>query len=286
MNQLLAEGTGDHPPAVLQETLMLLLQKIGTADPEFRPFLQKELRNFIKPEVLASLLQTYRTQGDEQVGDLFGNLRELAGADVIPMFLDLLETEENLSVRKRLLGWIVQCGPDVIPLAIQRLKNPKWFVVRNMLVLLKDLRAKEALPEIARCMQKKTPKLRLAALQAMESLGRGTDSYYQAVSIGLEDEDPAVFRKAVSMMLSQQDARAMKLVAAQLEYSGTSKSDGHLIAVLEMIRKSGVKELIPVLVRLRRRLALRFWQWNRTRNLYKAVKATVRELHMRERKYA
>jgi hypothetical protein len=286
MNRLLAEGMGEKTPVILQETLMLILQKTGTAVPEFRPFLQKELRNFIKPEVLASLLQTYRTQGDEQVGDLFGQLRELAGADVIPMLLDLLETEENLSVRKRLLGWIVQCGPDVIPLAIQRLKNPKWYVVRNMLVLLKDLRAKEALPEIARCMQKKSSKLRLAALQAMESLGRGMDSYYQAVSIGLEDEDPTVFRKAVSMMLSQKDARAMQLITAQLEYSGTSKSDGHLIAVLEMIRKSGVKELIPVLVKLRRRLVLRFWQWNRTRSLYRAVKETVRELHMRERKYA
>jgi HEAT repeat protein len=202
------------------------------------------------------------------------------------MFLDLLEVEENLSVRKRLLQWIAQCGPAVIPQAVQRLTNPKWYVVRNMLVLLKDLGAKEALPEIVRCLQQDSSKLRLAALQAIESLGKGTDSYYRALSTALRDSDPVVFRKAVSMTLSPPDPRALEMITARLRYSGEIKTDGQLITVLEMIRKSRVKELLPALVKLRRQLSLRFWQWNRTRVLYKAVKHTVRELQSGKRNYA
>ena len=280
VTRLVTEGLGDQTPVVLQETLSILFRKVGSADDATRSFLQKEIKNYIKPEVFAGLLQTYRTQGDERVGDLLGQMRELAGTEVIPMFLDLLEVEENLSVRKRLLQLIVQCGPAVIPMAVERLKNPKWYVVRNMLVVLKDLGAKEALPDFVRCLQQDSSKLRMAALQAIESLGKGTDYYYRALSMALRDSDPIVFRKAVSMILSPPDPRALEMITARLRYSGQIKTDGQLITVLEMIRKSRVKDLLPVLVQLRRQLRLRFWQWNRIGALYKAVNDTVRDLRL------
>lgn len=285
MNRLLTEGLGDRTHAILRETLMLLVRKMASAGPELRSFLQKEIKNFINPEVLSRLLQTYRAQGDENIDDLFSRLRELAGVEIIPMFMDLLETEENMSVRKRLLEWIVQCGPEVIPLAVQRLKSPKWYVVRNMLVLLKDLRAKEAMPDITRCLRQDSPKLRLAALQAIEAVGKGTDSFYQALAIVLRDPDPAVFRKAISMIVSHQDPRALRMVAAQIQFSSPSKNDENLLTVLEIIRKSNTGELMPALMNLRRRLRLRFWQWNRIRAVYKAVNDTIHELHGRMKKH-
>lgn len=284
--RLLTQGLGESTLAVLQETLSILFRKAGTADEEWRPFLQKEIMNFIKPDFLSTLLQTYRTQADDQVGDLLGRMRELAGTDVIPMFLDLLEEEENMSVRKRLLQLIVECGPDVIPLAVQRLKNPKWYVVRNMLVLLKDLGAKDALPDVIGCLKADSSKLRLAALQAVESLGKGTDFIDRALAVTLRDTDPAVFRKAVSMALALPDHPAMEVIKSRLRYSSQIIKDGQLIPVLEMIRRSRVKKLIPVLVKLRRQLRLRFWQWKRIGELYKAVNHTVRELRSREGRYA
>jgi len=286
MNRLLTEGLGDRTQTLLQETLLLLFKKLGSTGEEDRQFLQKEIKKFIKPEVLNRLLQTSHTQGDESVADLLGLIRELAGAEVIPILLDLLETEENLSVRKRLLGLIVQCGSAVIPLAVQRLKSTKWYVVRNMLVLLRDLRAKEALPEIARCMQQDSSKMRMAALQAVEALGKGTEYFYQALSIALKDQDPGLFRKAVSLIVSSQDPRAMEMITTQLRYTRQLKTDKHLLTVLEMIRKAGTQELIPALVKLRRQLWLRFWQWNRQRTLYKAVNHAIHELHARERSHA
>jgi hypothetical protein len=278
VTRVLTGGMGDHKQAVLKETLSILFGKLNSADAATRSFIQKEIRNFITPEVFAGLLQSLRTDGDERVGDLLGQLKELAGSEGIPMLLDLLEVEENLSVRKRLLQWIIQCGPAVIPMAVQRLKNPKWYVVRNMLVLLKDLGAKEALPEILRSLQADSSKLRMAALQAIESLGKGTDIFDRAVSTALRDSDPAVFRKGVSMILSQPDDRAMEMIRSMLRFTGEISAENQLIPVLEMIRKSRVKKLVPDLLKLRRHLRLRFWQWNRIGVLYKAVNHTLREL--------
>jgi len=281
LSRLLADGLGERTDSILQDALVILFEKLRSADQENLSFIQKEIKEFINPEVLTRLIRAPSADREQLVGDLFGQLRAVAGAEYVLMLLDLLETEEKLSVRKRLLGLLTQFGPSVIPLAVLRLKDSKWYVARNMVVLLKDLHAKEALPEIARCLERDSPKLRLAALQALETLGRGTESYYHGLSIALRDQDESVFRKAISMILADRDPRAAALIKMQIQSANRMRTDTQLIAVLEMIRKSGARELVPLLLNLRRRLRFRFWQWNRNRFVDKALKNTIRDLQRR-----
>jgi hypothetical protein len=281
MNGLWAGGLGEKTQTVLLETLLLLFRKLGSATEQDRPSLQKAIKKFINPEVLSHLVQTYRGEGDERVSDLLGLMREVAGAEVIPILLGVLETEGNLSVRKRLLGVIAQYGAAVIPFAVQRLNNEKWYVVRNMLVLLRDLQAKTALPQIARCIRHDSSKLRMTALQTIDALGKGTKFFYEALSFALKDKDPLVFRKAVGLVISNRDPRALEMITAHLQYSNQMKPDEYIMTILEVIQKTGSRELIPALHRLRRQLRLRFWQWNRLRTLYKAVNDALQEISAR-----
>ena len=281
MNRLLTGGLGEKTQTVLLETLMLLFRKLKSAAEKDRPFLQKEVKKFINSEVLSHLVQTYRGEGDAKVSDLLGLMREVAGAEVIPILLDVLETEENLSVRKRLLGLIVQYGGAVIPFAVQRLNSDKWYVTRNMLVLLRDLQAKTALPQIVRCIRRDSPKLRMTALQTIDALGKGTKFFYEALSFALKDKDPLVFRKAVGLVISNQDPRSLEMITEHLQYSKQMKPDEHIMTILEVIQKTGNRELIPVLQRLRRQLRLRFWQWNQLRTLYRAVNDALHEISAR-----
>jgi hypothetical protein len=281
MNRLLTEGLGEKTQAVLLETLPIIFRKLKSANEKDSPFFQKIVKKFINSEVLSHLVQTYRGEGDERVNDLLGLMREFAGSEVIPILLDVLETEENLSVRKRLLGLIVQYGGAVIPFAVQRLNSDKWYVTRNMLVLLRDLQAKTALPQIVRCIRRDSPKLRMTALQTIDALGKGTKFFYEALSCALKDKDPLVFRKAVGLVISNRDRRALEMITEHLQYSKQMKSDEHLMTILEVIQKTGNRELIPVLQRLRRQLRLRFWQWNQLRALYKAVNDALHEISAR-----
>jgi hypothetical protein len=59
------------------------------------------------------------------------------------------------------------------------------------------------------------------------------------------------------------------------------KPDESLMTILEVIQKTGNRDLIPVLHRLRRQLMLRFWQWNKLRTLYKAVNDALQEISAR-----
>ncbi len=64
---------------------------------------------------------------------------ERAGVSAAEALLDQLATAESLSLRRRTFDRIVQLGPTVLPLAVQRIEQPEsvpWYVLRNMLALL------------------------------------------------------------------------------------------------------------------------------------------------------
>lgn len=55
------------------------------------------------------------------------------------VLLDLLVTSENRTVRRRLLDRLAQSPVDLGPLIAARLQDERWFVQRNMLVLLERI---------------------------------------------------------------------------------------------------------------------------------------------------
>lgn len=284
MNQLLKDGLGDQTHAVLQEFLLLIFNKLELANPENRQFFEEKVKNFISPEFLTSMLQNLRVSGNERLIRLFGYMKDLAGTDLIRILLDQLETEENMSARKYLLQQLIQCGNAVIPQAVQRLKSQKWFVVRNMLVLLKDLKAIEGLQEIQRYfMEAKSSKVKLAALQAIESIGKGTDFFYKTMSTALGDKDPGIIRHAVSIILSSQDPKGVEVLKTILQDLYQNKN-GEII--LQLVKKSNATELIFDLERLRRRLRIRFWKGRHIRALLKTVNEAIGELSRKRQNHA
>lgn len=276
MDQLLKDGLGDRAYIVMQDCLLLIFDKLKSANSSEYAFYEQKIKTFVSPEFLASLLQNLRVNSNERLVRLFGFIKEIAGTDLIRILLDQLETEENMSVRKYLLQQIIQCGKPVIPQAVQRLKSPKWFVVRNMLVLLKDLKAKEVLPEIQRYfIEAKSSKVKLAALQTLEAIGKGSDFFYKSISTALHDQDSGTVRQAISMILSSKDSQAMEILKGVLKHLHQKKD---ALIILQMVRKSNAPELIPVLEKLRRSLRMRFWKGSHIRRLLKSVNETIHEV--------
>ena len=56
--------------------------------------------------------------------------RALRRTIIIPLF-NVLDEEKDASMRKFLLSMLEAIGSDVIPLAVKRLADSRWFVVRN-----------------------------------------------------------------------------------------------------------------------------------------------------------
>ncbi len=61
------------------------------------------------------------------------------GENAIPALLEALANEENMSIRKRLLEAVLYHGEGAVPYLRARLDDPRWYVVRNAIFLLRRL---------------------------------------------------------------------------------------------------------------------------------------------------
>jgi hypothetical protein len=83
------------------------------------------------PDLLRRLLA-----GEEADAESVERLLPRIGFGAAEPMLDLLQTAESRAIRRRLLTWLGQLGPDIGPLVVARAQSPVWYIQRNMLVLL------------------------------------------------------------------------------------------------------------------------------------------------------
>jgi hypothetical protein len=282
LKTLLAGGLHERTQSILTDTMAILASRYAGAPESQREFFRQQIQNFFHPELITHLLQPAEAGNEERRKEALARLMEVVGPGIIPLLLDTLEVEEKIAVRKRLLVLLRECGAAVVPFALQRLQHPQWFVVRNMLLLLRELQAVGAETEIARCARHASPKVRLTALQALGELGSTTDVYFQALEQALGDDDPKVFRAAVSSIVSSADPRAAALAYRILTEDPSAERRARQVAVLQAIGQVGTAALIPLLMTIRQRYALRFWTWQRTRAVRVAAKHALDTIRSRQ----
>ena len=282
LKTLLAGGLHERTQSILTDTMTILASRYAGASESQREFFRQQIQNFFHPALIAHLLQPAEAGNEERRKEALARLMEVVGPGIIPLLLDTLEVEEKIAVRKRLLVLLRECGAAVVPFALQRLQHPQWFVVRNMLLLLRELQAAGAETEIARCARHASPKVRLTALQTLGELGSTTDVYFQALEQALGDDDPKVFRAAVSSVVSSADPRAAALAYRILTEDPSAERRARQVAVLQAIGQVGTAALIPLLMTIRQRYALRFWTWQRTRAVRVAAKRALDTIRSRQ----
>jgi hypothetical protein len=120
-------------------------------------------------------------------------VEEMGPAAVDPL-LDVLGDSDSRAVRRSVFDSLVEMGSFAGLRAVERLADPRWFVVRNMLSLLQRM---EHLPEdfdAQRFVEHEDPRVRREAfpLALRESLGRE-----RVLALGLADPDERVVRMAL-----------------------------------------------------------------------------------------
>jgi hypothetical protein len=114
----------------------------------------------------------------------------LAAADPL---LDALEASPSRAVRRKLLDLIVQLGPEAATVVAARLPDERWFVVRNMLMLIADLGGQNVDVGTAYA-RHSDARVRREAIRILA----GTPSTAErAICAGLDDSDDRVVRVAL-----------------------------------------------------------------------------------------
>jgi hypothetical protein len=137
------------------------------------------------------------------------------GVPFISILMNRLSLEDNRSFRRIYLNVLVRFGENCIHHAVNRLNDSRWFVVRNMIYLLRELGDQSALPHIRLCIKHPNPKVSLEALktclffhdkEAVPFLlsmlkSENEEELLHAVSLAVLFDDPAIFDILAAMLL-------------------------------------------------------------------------------------
>ena len=113
-------------------------------------------------------------------------------------FLVALTEEADKSRRRRILELLVSQGPAIAPHAREMLGDERWYVVRNMIVLLQRIGDPEALPRMRLCATAHPDlRVRLEAIKFL--LAFDADMPRAMLAAAIHDPDPKMAEAAVSL---------------------------------------------------------------------------------------
>jgi hypothetical protein len=213
--------------------LLRLFTLLGNA-PERSRAAAAMWRQLASPEQLREALREVPI--DFALVDQIVSRLRLAAADPL---LDALEVSPSRAVRRKLLDLIVQLGPEAVSLIEARLPDERWFVVRNMLMLIADLGGQNA--EFGTAYARHSDaRVRREAIRILVGI---TSARERAICVGFDDSDERVFRIALQAAAEQCPLSAVTILQRRLgEGTLDAELSSRAIAVMASVRTTEVLE--------------------------------------------
>jgi HEAT repeat protein len=185
--------------------------------------------------------------------DLIPQIRrviDLFGAFGTRNFLFALAEEGDRSRRRRLFDFLAGLGPIIVPEATALLDDNRWYVVRNMIALLRSVGDRQSLPKIRKLTDHEDIRVRLEAIKSLFSFESNlpTDLLRKAIS----DHDPKVAETAITLCgsygIDEAEDPLVEIVVRR-DWFGRRRTARvkALRALAELARPTTLDKLAPIL---------------------------------------
>lgn len=173
--------------------------------------------------------------------------------------LDALSTENESSVRNLLLSVIVTFGSDIIPEALKRMKDERWYVVRNMIYLLRICGGKrhqsKYLDHMKKLAKDKNTKICIEAVKTLLECG----IYYGPSFLNqcLRSRNVELQEKAMTLSRTYKVKEAVPYLIELLKKKDLFGTESyHKIAAVRALAEIGDPKAIEPLIKLYKSRAL------------------------------
>ncbi len=197
--------------AGIVEALRGILQQAraaGGSDAELRRCVERLANRETIAALLAALPDLPSPAAARQLVDVLGPVavRHLVAA---------LPEETDRSRRRQLLDLLAALGPAVVPHATLLLGDPRWYVVRNMIQVLRAVGDQTSLPQVRKCAEHADLRVRLEAIKSLFAADseRSADLLAQAIN----DRDPKVAEAAIGLVGSYHITQGVQPLVALIK---------------------------------------------------------------------
>jgi HEAT repeat protein len=171
------------------------------------------------------------------------------GSKITNRLVELLADENSATKRKLLHEVLVRSGPAALPVINEYLNDDRWFVVRNAVALLGDIRSQDSLAELTLLLQHDEVRVRRETIRSLTRIGGK-----RAIKILLQtaaSDDHDLRRQAILSLGALRATAASPALMSMLKAKGWSQRGIDLkkdtIHALGEIRDP---EAIPELVKI------------------------------------
>ncbi len=213
------------------------------SQPIFAAAVQRFLDSFTGDNFVTQVLDGL----DEWGKDLYPTIREMISQIGIPFVEPLLDrlAEEPVMMRRRLYMEYLQCiGVQASGFIVRRLNDPRWYFVRNLVVLLREINDPEALRPLNRLFAHAHPKVRLEVMQTFLHFNDPRADRYLLHE--LEKTDVGFLNGIVRLAANSRNPEVACRLADLLNSRGNSESELALKGVIiSSLAKMACAQALP-----------------------------------------
>jgi len=251
------EKTGS--PAILRILTLLLShhqqQDRSTAQ---RNLANKAIEHLLTEQIATQLLNQFRHQTlSPQQFQRLQKVIVLLGTRIAPFLLNEMASEEDSAIRKHFAMLLGKMGEPLLDLLRETVHSNKWFVARNAVALLGDLRLETGIPILASLTRHEDQRVRRALIRSLAMIGG--DKAVEPLSQLTNDPTAGLRRPAVKALGATKSAAAVQpLLAIAQRFDPLARQVDIRRDAVEALGMLGDQAAIqPLLVQARRPNLLR-----------------------------
>ena len=169
----------------------------STKNDDLRHDIQDLFGRLATPEMIRALVESLYNAPPEKTRSI-QRLIESVGGTARRNLLIALTEESNRSRRRRLFDFIASLGPVIVPEVTGLLNDSRWFVVRNMVVLLRTVNDHASLPAVRKLAQQGDIRIRMEAIKSLFTLD--TNVSPELLENVIRDRDPKISEAAITLI--------------------------------------------------------------------------------------
>jgi HEAT repeat protein len=242
VQEALARGSLDEATFAIDR--MASLTADSSVPESTRAAMRAQLDHLVGSETLSALAASLgATPSPDAV-----RLVRLLGPGAIRSLLQILVEEKVRTRRRRVIDLLSALGPEVVPEATRWLMDPNWYVVRNIIVLLRAVGDRSSLPTVRRLTSHADLRVRLEALRSLLELDPAVGHGYLRTAIA--DPDPRAATAAVELAAQRGGPTMVEPLLGVLEpWDLRGRRRAVRLAALQALGRVGRSEALPRLAR-------------------------------------